>query len=187
MSDRKIIDLIRKGKHSTAIAKLYKIYPAVESHVLASGGNEIDAQDIFQDALLIFIGKISNFDFQLSSSISTYLFGICKNLNYENIRKSMKKTSQELQLQDEDITSSIELFVEEEKKYKELDEVLVKVDKKCLKMLQMFYYQKLSMKVIADNLGFKSEASAKTQKYKCLEKARKLVAKAWEKTKLIDS
>ena len=99
----------------------------------------------------------------------------------------MKKTSQELQLQDKDITSSIELFVEEEKKYKELDEVLVKVDKKCLKMLQMFYYQKLSMKVIADNLGFKSEASAKTQKYKCLEKARKLVAKAWEKTKLIDS
>jgi len=182
MSDQKIIDLIRKGKHSTAIAKLYKIYPAVESHILASGGNETDAQDIFQDALLIFIKKISNFDFWLSSSISTFLFGICKNLNYERMRKSMKKKSNELQLQDEDITNSIELFVEEEKKYKELDEVLVKIDKKCLKILQMFYYQKLSMKVIAENLGLKSETSAKTKKYKCLEKARKLASKTWGST-----
>ena len=49
----------------------------------------------------------------------------------------------------------------------------------------MFYYQKRSMKTIASELGFKSETSAKTQKYKCLEKARKLISSVFNKTKTI--
>ena len=183
MSDQKIIDLIRNGKHSKALDRLYKIYPAVEKHVTDYGGTKTDAQDIFQDGLLIFIGKISDTDFQLSSSISTFVFGICKNLNRENNRRTSNKLNEVSELQNDEHAKSIEEFLAEEQKYQDLDKVLIKLDKKCLKMLKMFYYQKLSMKVIASNLGFKSEASAKTQKYKCLEKARKLISNVLSKIK----
>jgi len=185
MSDQKIIDLIKSGKHSKALDKLYKIYPAVKKHVTDYGGSETDAEDIFQDGLLIFIGKISDTDLQLSSSISTFVFGICKNLNRENIRRTSKKINEEPEFQDDEHSKSIEEFLDEEQEYKALDEVLIKVDEKCLKMLKMFYYQKLSMRVIASKLGFKSEASAKTQKYKCLEKARKLISTVFSKTKTL--
>jgi len=185
MSDQKIIDLIKTGKHSKALDKLYKIYPAVKKHVTDYGGTESDAQDVFQDGLLILIGKISDANFHLSSSISTFVFGICKNLNRENIRRVSKKQNEEPNLQDEEYTKSVEDFFAEEQKYEALDEVLIKVDKRCLEILKMFYYQKLSMKVIANRLGFKSETSAKTQKYKCLEKARKLILNVFSKTKTI--
>ena len=187
MSDQKIIDLIKRGKHSKALDKLYKIYPAVKKHVTDYGGTETDAEDIFQDGLLIFIGKISNSDFHLSSSISTFVFGICKNLNRENIRQTIKKQDKEPELQANEYTKSIEEFLDEEQKYQELDNILIKLDEKCLEMLKMFYYQKLSMKIIATKLSFKSELSAKTQKYKCLEKARRLISSVFSKTKTIIS
>ena len=187
MSDQKIIDLIKNGKHSKALDKLYKIYPAVEKYVTDYGGTKMDAQDIFQDGLLIFIGKISDTNFQLSSSISTFVFGICKNLNRENTRRTSNKINEVPEPHNDEHAKSVEEFLAEEQKYQELDKILTKLDKKCLKMLKMFYYQKLSMKVIASKLGFKSEASAKTQKYKCLEKARKLISSVFGKTKITQS
>jgi len=184
MSDQVIIELIKNGRQSKALDKLYKIYPAVKKHVIDYGGTKADAEDIFQEGLMIFIEKINEPDFKLSSSISTFLFGICKNLNRENSRRTRKIVDDEPEQEDEDIIIDIEDFLKKERKYQALDEVLLKVDKKCLKMLKMFYYQKLSMRVIASKLGFKSETSAKTQKYKCLEKARNLISSVFNKTKI---
>ena len=42
-------------------------------------------------------------------------------------------------------------------------------------MLTAFYYYGLSMVEIAQKQGFKNENSAKTQKYKCIEQAKKMV------------
>lgn len=175
MSDRRIIQLIRRGKDSIALEKLYKIYPAVEDYVSKNSGTKQDAADIFQDALSIFIIKVKDDDFRLSSSISTYLFGICKNLNYEKNRKSKKKAKFENNFLSEADIKTVEEYIEEEEKYKKLDDALQASGKKCLELLELFYYRKLSMKVIAKLLGYTNEKSAKTQKYKCLEKARKLV------------
>ncbi len=183
MLDKKIIDLIRNNQHSKALNKLYKIYPAILKYVTEYGGTESDAEDIFQDGLLVFMNKINDINFQLSSSISTYIFGICKNLNKENIRKTSRIINKEPQLQYDEYAKSVEEFLEEEQKYQVLDKVLIKGDKKCIKLLKMFYYEKLSMKVIASKLGFKSETSAKTQKYKCLEKIRSLASTVLSKIK----
>ena len=130
MSDQKIIDLIKRGKHSKALDKLYKIYPAVKKHVTDYGGTETDAEDIFQDSLLIFIGKISDSNFHLSSSISTFVYGISKNLNRENIRRASKTVNEEPELDNETIVADIEEFIAEEQKYEALDEVLINVDEK---------------------------------------------------------
>ncbi len=175
MSDKKIIYLIRKGKDSIALEKLYKIYPAVKKYVLDNNGTHEDAADIFQDALSIFIQKVMDNNFTLSSSISTYIFGICKNLNYEKNRKLKKKINFENRILSEEDLKSIEEYIEEEEKYKKLDAALESSGKKCLELLQLYYYRRLSMKQIAQILGYSSEKSAKTQKYKCLEKARKFI------------
>jgi RNA polymerase sigma factor (sigma-70 family) len=174
MTDQKIIDLIKKGKHSRALDKLYKIYPAVVKSVKESGGSIADAEDVFQDAMVIFIEKVNNPNFILSSAISTFVFGICKNLNYEKRREVQKGKTRTVQTKSEGDNTGLEEFLEEERKYQALDKVLIKAGTKCLELLKMFYYDRLSMKTIASRLGFKSETSAKTQKYKCIEKARNL-------------
>jgi RNA polymerase sigma factor (sigma-70 family) len=174
MSDTEIINLIKKGKHSKALSRLYKIYPAVRKYVIETGGSATESEDIFQDALLIFMDKVYDQNFQLSASISTYIFGICKNLCREKIRKNNRTTHIEQEINDDEFEKNIEEFLEEERKYQALDQILIEAGKKCMDILKMFYYENLSMKVIATKLGFSSETSAKTQKYKCLEKARDL-------------
>jgi len=172
MTDQEIIILIKKGKQSKALAMLYKIYPAVQKYVLDYGGTSSDAEDIFQDGLLIFMDKTNDPNFQLSASISTYLYGICKNLCREKHRIAKRSRIEDKELNEHEFSKDIEEFNEEERKYQSLDQVLIESGKKCLDLLKMFYYDNLSMKVIAARMGFKSETSAKTQKYKCLEKAR---------------
>ena len=44
--------------------------------------------------------------------------------------------------------------------------------KKCMDMLQAFYYDKQNMREIAEQFGLSGERSATVQKHKCLEKVR---------------
>lgn len=176
MTDQEIISLINKGQHSKALGKLYKIYPAVQKYVIEYGGTLTDAEDIFQDGLVIFIEKTARNEFVLSSTLSTFLFGICKNLYREKYRNSKRTLNVEYLPEDGEIEINISEFYEEERKYQALDRILIESGKKCMDLLKMFYFDNLSMKAIAANLGFSSETSAKTQKYKCLEKARNLTA-----------
>ena len=183
MSDQRILELIQNGKDSRALAKLYKNYHAVKKYVNSTGGTDDDAEDIFQDALLMFINKVKEPDFQLSSTISTFVYGICKNLNKERIKSKSKQKKEETEPEEDNQTKGIEEFLHEEDQFEAVDKALIKIDKKCMDILTMFYYQKLSMKVIAEKLDFSGTASAKTQKYKCLDKARKLIANMIDQVK----
>lgn len=175
MSDLEIIGFIRQGNHAKALDRLYHNFPAFKNSFKKSGGNSSDAGDIFQEALLILIEKLSDKNFKLSCSINSYLFAVCRNLSYEYFRAKGKTASLEFGTEDTgyEIDSS-EAFLEKEKQYKALDSILMRIGKKCMEILSLFYQKGLSMTEVAIKLGFKSETSAKTQKYKCIEKARNL-------------
>ena len=119
--------------------------------------------------------KLDDSDFQLTCSVNTFLFGICRNLSLEHFRKKGKEVN--ILLGDnEDIREhvNVEGSIERETQLSALDRILQSVGQKCLEILTLYYHQGLRMKVIAERMGFKSETSAKTQKYKCIEKAREL-------------
>jgi hypothetical protein len=54
--------------------------------------------------------------------------------------------------------------------------VLNEIGEKCRRIFALFYFEKLEMKVIAAKLGYTSEQNASTQKFKCMERARKLAS-----------
>lgn len=55
-----------------------------------------------------------------------------------------------------------------------LEVVMNQIGDKCRDLLKAFYYEKLPMTQIAWRLGFKDDNSAKSQKNKCMDKARDL-------------
>ena len=60
---------------------MYKeFFPSIRYLIKTNAGLEEDAEDIFQEALYIILKKISEEDFELSSSFLTYLYSISKNL-----------------------------------------------------------------------------------------------------------
>ncbi|MBD3639281.1 MAG: sigma-70 family RNA polymerase sigma factor [Crocinitomicaceae bacterium] len=174
MTDQEIIAAIRKGDREPALKVLYKEFPKIQVNILSSGGDEEIARQIFHDSLILLMEKVSKPDFELSSKLSTFLYGINRFLWKNELRK--RRRSPELEWKDTLILTAEDVGYNEEKeeKIKILNQILNQVTDKCKKIFELFYFKKESMSVIAEKLGFTSVNSAKTQKYKCMEKAIKL-------------
>jgi RNA polymerase sigma factor (sigma-70 family) len=172
MTDNEIIQSIRNGDREKVIRLLYKEFPKIKALILKSGCNEVLASEIFTDSLIILIEKIQNPKFELTSKLTTYLYGINRFLAKNELRKQ-QKNHYELEWSDTLILSESDLDYDYEKeaKLKLMEKLLTQVSEKCQKIFQLFYFKKQSMDAIARELNYSSVNSAKTQKYKCLERA----------------
>lgn len=173
MEEENIIKSIRSGRRSKAINALYDYFPAVKKHIKSRGGSNHDAQDIFQEALIIFLKKVDDDKFELTSSINTYIFGVSRFL-WNN---AMCKKNPEASTVDIDDVVGTEVETEEqlnqEVLYNKAEKALIDIGEKCTRLLQLFYIEMLSMKAIASQLNYNSQKVASNAKYKCLERARK--------------
>ena len=176
MKDSQIIDLIKKGRTEKPIKFLYKEFPKIKANIMSTGGDEEIARQIFHDSLILLIEKIERKDFVLTSKLTTFLFGINRFLWKNELRKRQKNI--ELEWADTLIVSAEDLNYEQEKELKlnALKSILNRITDKCKSIFELFYFRKESMQVIADKLNFTSVNSAKTQKYKCMEKAIQLAS-----------
>lgn len=150
--------------------KLYEeVFPKVALFIRKMGGDLEVAKDVFQDALVIYYEKTSMPDFSIQVNENAYLMGICKHLWFEKQRKESRhqkmdfNISNGLNMEEEPrVSSAILRFVE-------------RAGKKCLELLQSFYFEKRNMSEIAAQFNFSNERSATAQKFKCLEKIRAVI------------
>jgi RNA polymerase sigma factor (sigma-70 family) len=173
MTDQKIIQLLRTKETDRALGVLYKHFPMMKKMILANGGTSEDAEDIFQEALVIFCRKAKDYDFELTSQLSTYLYGICYYLWKDEKRRAGKIVTTEVNAEwikaDE---SGINKLIDEDNRVKLAEKVLDGLGERCRELLLLFYNGGIRLKDIARKMGYNSEGSAKNQKYKCLEAAK---------------
>jgi RNA polymerase sigma factor (sigma-70 family) len=174
MEDKKIIQLIREGKREKPIRFLYQEFPKIKQLVLKEGLTKEHAEEIFQNSLILFIEKVENPAFVLSSKATTYLYGLNRFLT-KNEAKSHRKTVHVEWTDANDFDdSTLNYDFEKEAKLTQLEFILTQITEKCQKIFRLFYFEKKSMTDIAKTLNYSSTNSAKTQKYKCIEQAIKL-------------
>lgn len=178
MTDQEIIDAIRKGERERAIAFLYREFPKIRMLVLKSGCNEVVAREVFNDSLLLLIEKVQKPEFELTSKLTTYLYGINRFMVKNELRRQ-NKTAYELEWSDTLILSESDLGydTEKEEQLNRLDRILDQLSDKCRQIFELFYFRKESMETIAQTMNYSSVSSAKTQKYKCMEHALELAKK----------
>jgi len=78
-SDEEIIFCLRESeaKRELALTHMYsKLFPVIKSYIHKNNGTDEDAADIFQDAMIVFYEKVRLDQFQLNSSIRTYLYSV---------------------------------------------------------------------------------------------------------------
>lgn len=173
MEDQKIIGLIRSQKNDQALLALYKNFPAVKKMVRSKGGHGADAEDVFQEALIILCRKIKDPGFVLTAQLSTYLFSVCRFL----WKDELKKRKNHLVLDFETGLDALEEqqlkdHTEAEARSKLAEKVINELGERCRELLALFYNEGLKLKDIAAKMGYSSENTAKNQKYKCLEAAK---------------
>ena len=141
-----------------------------------------DCEDIFQEAFIVMHKNITEGKLTLTSSLSTYFIGICRNKAYERMRGKGKElniidefpntTKDEFEderidrlLALEDDTSQIEA-----RKEAIVREIVSNLPSPCDQILWGFYRDGFSMKTLAKMYNYKSEGSVKVTKHRCGEK-----------------
>jgi RNA polymerase sigma factor (sigma-70 family) len=174
MTDNELIELITQKNIGKATKSLYKYFPVVKKYVLANNGTKEDAEDVFQDALIILFTKVGEGSFVLTSSLNTFLFSICRLKWFDKLRLLKKDVIVSNELND----SEYEKYIGEDDKVKLMQLAFEKLGSRCKELLYRFYYAKESMVKIAKEMKFSSDKLAKNQKYRCLEKTRELIKNA---------
>ena len=170
MKDKKIIELLQSGKIEKAFIRLYKISSKVKPILKKYGATKDVLDDIFQDALVVLYQKLQQSNFKIETSIESYIINTCKYI-FLKAKRDIVETKELTDLMNEE--TDVEIFFLEDKKIEQAQKALQQIGEKCREILISFYIHKKSMVEIAKQFSFTSENAAKTQKYKCLEQARK--------------
>lgn len=132
-----------------------------------------DAKEIFQLSVVTLYDNVVNGKLEtLTSSVKTYLFSIGKNKWMEWQRKQAKINYREDQLlfnhivEEKDLEAKESLFLQ-------VEQVMKKMGDPCKTLLELVYYNRLTMQKICQKLQYKNENTAKNAKYKCLQRLKK--------------
>lgn len=154
------------------LKELYKKWPFIKRYLKSLGCMKNDAEDIFQEAILILFRKIEDNNFELTVEPIYYVQNTCKLIWYNQMRKEEKKITFQLEKDVEDIQDE---WFEKESKLQSIEEVFLKIGERCQEILKLFYGDNLSMEMIAKKIGLRNEKVVKAQKYRCIHKIKELV------------
>ncbi len=176
MEDNQIVSLIKEGQNSKVFQYLYKHFPMVRSMILSKGGKKEDAEDIYQEALIILFRKVKKTDFILTSKLSTFLYGICVLLWKEELKRRRKLEYVDFNVEmDKAVEDTVTEAILSEDQIKLAEKVVGNLGDRCQELLTLYYIGSMRLKEIAIKMGYSSENTAKNQKYKCLETAKNML------------
>jgi RNA polymerase sigma factor (sigma-70 family) len=164
-----------KSNDNKAYEILYKFYfPSVKNFIIKNNGSEADAQDVFQETILVLLAKVPKDDFSLTSSLKTYIFAISSNLWLKRLRDSKKLLKSELSLYEKYLIDYEEAELEiEQEKQKRTASIFNRITYKCKILLKAIFYDEKNIEAVTKEFGYTNKHNAQNQKYKCLEQARK--------------
>lgn len=172
-SDDELVEAIRdKNMREEAIRQLYQEHAEItRSFIKGKGGTEQDADDIFQETVISFIEVIQKEKFRQESSVRTFLMSISKHLWYNEIRRRQRASNRENLYESgrETEESDVRDLIGDREMKKQLHQLLANLGESCRKILELFYYENLSMKEIVLQMHYENEQVVRNKKYKCLQ------------------
>ena len=143
--------------------------------VCSNSGTEQEAKDIFQEAMMAFYERVQQPAFTLTCQIKTYLYAVCRRLW---LKKLAEKKRFNGNIEEVETFSGIEDEIvdiqEKEKSFRRMGNSLAELGEPCRSIIEDFYIHDLSMEQISVKFGYTNADNAKNQKYKCLQRLKKL-------------
>jgi len=171
-SDDALVAALRKGDNQ-ALKFVYKTYwPMISRFVRENSGSEEDAEELYQEGIIALYEKFKSPDFILSCSIKTYIYSICRNkwLNVLKGRRVIVDLEEYLEVSDLPEENLATVLPEDV----EMIEVISSMGDPCHSLLVGFYYHQLSLDNLAEKLQYASANVAKQQKFRCIERLKKI-------------
>lgn len=178
MINQRIIEQIQKNNYDKALDTLYKTaYPSIRNYILRNSGDIEQVKDIFQESIIVLIESVRNNKYDAERDINAFLYAIAKNKWINTIRKNRSHAkyvdySKFSHSPSED--SAHEILMNKEIRFA-MNQVLLKLNEQCQKILEMHIYKGISMDEIALELGYNNRDVVKTMHYKCKKKLKEFI------------
>ncbi len=154
----------------TILRQLYAaFFPRISTFIQQNQGTQDDAQDIFQEALMVIYHKAKEEEFELTSAFYTFLYSICKNLWLKELRKKSREgvTIREEMVYTED--AEIEEAIHRRARARLYRQKFQALGEDCQQVLSMGFSKK-PMVEIAEVMGYASPEYARKKKFTCKDK-----------------
>jgi RNA polymerase sigma factor (sigma-70 family) len=178
-SDAELLAAIRRGDQlNNAIYFIYQHYSqTIQSFILANSGMQADAEDIFQETVVVFIDLVKKDKFRGEASVKTFLTAIARNLWLNELKKRERSEIREkaFEYNREIAEPDVSQHMANREVKQQFVEVLGKLGKPCKKLLTLYYYENMSMKDIVHHLPYENEQVVRNKKYKCLQSLTEMI------------
>ena len=173
-TDKEIIESIRKGKTERVLNYLYDTAQyKIRNWILKNNGNEEEAQDIFQDAVLSFYNYVLENRFDESKSVEGFLFAVGRNAWVNRAKQKNRLITGENEMSKmsnvPDDAALISQSMDEDNSQK-IEALLSKLGDRCKQLLTYSIFYNMRMDEIAETMGFNNANTAKTKNYKCKQR-----------------
>ena len=163
-NDKKAVETIYRDNYST-----------VQSLIINNNGTADDAKDIFQETMIVLYEKARSGTFELSCQIKTYVYSVSRRLWLKRLQQVNRYSGD---MGNAEAVIQVEEDIEEHNRrnaeFEMMGKAILSLGEPCKSLLEAFYLQKRSMQEIAANFGYTNAENAKTQKYKCLMRLKKI-------------
>lgn len=161
---------------SKAVEAIYRDnYNTIQSLIINNNGSADDAKDVFQEAMIVLYEKVRSGDFELNCQIKTYMYSVCRRLWLKRLQQSNR-----FSFEVDDVVATVPVDDEIEghdkrnQEFEMMEKAISSLGEPCRSLLEAYYLKKKSMQEIASGFGYTNADNAKTQKYKCLMRLKKI-------------
>ncbi len=175
--DQRYIDAMVANNQQT-IRELYSKYSGkIKAMIVKNNGTEVDAGDIFQEALLAIYTKAKSGNFVLTCPLDAYLYMVCKN---RWINELNRKTGKSVTFNDtegynysEDVFQSAEVVTQNHERRNLLEEKVGELNTGCKELLKLSW-SGISMEEVAAQMNT-TYGYIRKKKSECMSKLIALV------------
>jgi RNA polymerase sigma factor (sigma-70 family) len=179
-TDQSLIQSLRSDANpDEAIRYLYRTqFRLTVAYIKKNSGTEEDAEDIFQELVLLFIEILKKDKFRSESSVSTFLYALTRNiwLNELNRRGKSKRRDEIFEKGKDTSDLDVSHLIADRETKLQLMKVVDKLGETCKKILLAFYFENLAIKEILQTLNYENEQVVRNKKYKCLKQLEQMMA-----------
>ncbi|MES2731929.1 MAG: sigma-70 family RNA polymerase sigma factor [Bacteroidota bacterium] len=177
-SDGELLQAIRLGNNLEAPIKyLYAMhFDSLANFIRINKGNQQDAEDVFQEMIVVFIDLIQREKFRGDSSIKTFLYAIVRNLWLNELKKRNRTLLRDTEYYDGGSKEeAIHDSIEANDVRRQIFQLIEQLGEICKRILVYFYYDNLPMKEIVARLDYENEQVVRNRKYKCMKRLGELL------------
>jgi RNA polymerase sigma factor (sigma-70 family) len=145
----------------------------VTRHVQLQGGSQQDAQDVFEEAFIVFERQVRTGHFRGESSLETWFHGIAR-WQWLAFRRKSRPTTELEHLDLPPLEHNPENLLISDERRVILQRLIAQVGERCQMLLALFQLNH-SMREIREILGYASDQVAANETHSCREKLKKLI------------